>query len=161
VQKLYDDRSARLVSGERVFNSPLIDLFVKMDGALSEVYEVKTGIGRQMLYTAIGQLVTHGTTGNGEVAKFLVIPADEAIPKDFKQALAVLGIQILRFRLDGARRNKVVRFDQQAPHEKRFADAPQPAMRSANKDREPVPIASDAERPLPDARRNVTGRPEG
>jgi len=33
-------------------------------------------------------------------------------------------------------------------------------MPSANPERSIVPVASNAERPVPDARRNVTGRPE-
>ena len=44
---------------------------------------------------------------------------------------------------------------------KAIAHAPQPAMRSADKEREPVPVAGDAERPLPDARRAIPGRTEG
>jgi hypothetical protein len=36
-----------------------------------------------------------------------------------------------------------------------------PAMRSPNAEREAVPVARDAERPVPDARRQVTGSPEG
>lgn len=113
VQKLYEERTARLSRGEKVFNSNLIDLFVKKDGALSEVYEVKTGAGRQMLYTAIGQLVTHATSDRSEVAKFVVIPADESIPKDLEQAIAALGINVRRFRLQGAGRgrNRVVVLD--------------------------------------------------
>jgi hypothetical protein len=47
------------------------------------------------------------------------------------------------------------------PHAKQIANAPQPEVWSADKEREPVPIASDAERPLPDARRTVAGRSEG
>jgi hypothetical protein len=47
------------------------------------------------------------------------------------------------------------------PHAKQIAYAPQPAMWSANEEREPLPIAGDAERPMPAARRNVTGRTEG
>ena len=47
------------------------------------------------------------------------------------------------------------------PHAKQIAHAPQPAMWSADKEREPVPVAGDAERPLPDARREVPGRTEG
>ena len=39
--------------------------------------------------------------------------------------------------------------------------APQPAMRSPNAEPELMPSASDAERPLPDARRNVAGSTEG
>jgi hypothetical protein len=40
-------------------------------------------------------------------------------------------------------------------------NAPQPAMRSPDKEREPVPVASDAERPLPNAWRDVPRRPKG
>ena len=44
---------------------------------------------------------------------------------------------------------------------KQIAHAPQPAMRSPNAEPEVVPSASDAERPMSDARRNVAGRTEG
>jgi len=44
---------------------------------------------------------------------------------------------------------------------KQVAHTPQPTMRSADKEREPMPSASDAERPLPDARRNVARSAEG
>ncbi len=44
---------------------------------------------------------------------------------------------------------------------KQIAHAPQPAVRSPNTEPEVVPSASDAERPLPDARRNVARSPEG
>jgi hypothetical protein len=37
----------------------------------------------------------------------------------------------------------------------------QPAVWSADKERQPLPVSGDAERPLPDARRDVPGRPEG
>jgi hypothetical protein len=46
------------------------------------------------------------------------------------------------------------------PHAPQIAHAPQPTVWSANKEREPVPVAGNAERPLPNARRKVTGRPE-
>jgi hypothetical protein len=111
VQKLYEDRTARLASGEKVFNSTLIDLFVKKDGVLSEVYEVKTGVGRQMLYAAIGQIVTHATAGGEGVAKFLVIPADEDMPSDLERAIEILGIQIQRFRRSGTGRNRIIELD--------------------------------------------------
>jgi hypothetical protein len=41
------------------------------------------------------------------------------------------------------------------------AHAPQPAVWSADTEREPMPVASDDERPLPDARRSIAGRSEG
>ena len=47
------------------------------------------------------------------------------------------------------------------PNAKHIAYAPQPAMRSPNPEPEVVPSASDAERPMPNARRNVTGSTEG
>jgi hypothetical protein len=47
------------------------------------------------------------------------------------------------------------------PHAKQIAHAPQPPLWSAHKEREPVPVTSDAERPLPNARRSVPGRAEG
>jgi hypothetical protein len=46
-------------------------------------------------------------------------------------------------------------------HAKQIAYASQPAMWSANTEGEAVPVAGDAERPLPDARRTVPGPPEG
>jgi hypothetical protein len=46
------------------------------------------------------------------------------------------------------------------PHAKQIADASQPAMRGAHEERESMPIAGDAERSLPDARRRITRRPE-
>jgi hypothetical protein len=50
---------------------------------------------------------------------------------------------------------------QEQPHAKQITHAPQPAMRSQDAEREPVPVACDAERPLPDARRTIAGRSEG
>jgi hypothetical protein len=47
------------------------------------------------------------------------------------------------------------------PHAKQIGHAPEQAMWSADPKREAVPVAGDAERPLPDARRAVTGRTEG
>jgi hypothetical protein len=46
-------------------------------------------------------------------------------------------------------------------HAKQIAHAPQPAMRCPDEGREPVPVAGNAERPLPPARRLVAGRAEG
>ena len=103
MQKLYDERSKRAAPDEQVLNSNLIDLFVKKGGRITEVYEVKTGIGRQMLYTAIGQLITHSAAGDdGGAAKFLIVPAGEDMPEDFERAFVALGIQLRKFRLVGS-----------------------------------------------------------
>jgi hypothetical protein len=50
---------------------------------------------------------------------------------------------------------------EEQPHAKQIAHAPQPTLWSADKEREPVPVAGDAERSLPTARGNVARRPEG
>jgi hypothetical protein len=42
-----------------------------------------------------------------------------------------------------------------------IAHAPHPEVRSPNAERELVPSAGDAERPMPDARRTIPGSPEG
>jgi hypothetical protein len=47
------------------------------------------------------------------------------------------------------------------PHAKQIVHAPQPAVWSADKERQPLPVSGDAERPLPNARRDVPGRSEG
>ena len=50
---------------------------------------------------------------------------------------------------------------QDQAHAKQIAHAPQQTVWSADKEGQPVPIASDGERPLPDARRGFDGSPEG
>jgi hypothetical protein len=47
------------------------------------------------------------------------------------------------------------------PHAKQITHASQPAMRSADKEQDALPISRDAERPLPHARRSVNRRSEG
>ena len=50
---------------------------------------------------------------------------------------------------------------EEQPHAKQIAHAPEPAMRGPDAERDAVPVARDAERPLPDARRQVAGRAQG
>jgi hypothetical protein len=47
------------------------------------------------------------------------------------------------------------------PHAKQIGHAPQPEVRRADAEREPLPVASHAERPMPDAWRPVAGRAKG
>jgi len=47
------------------------------------------------------------------------------------------------------------------PHAKQITHAPQPAMWSTDTARERMPVARDAERPMPDARRTFDGSTEG
>jgi hypothetical protein len=50
---------------------------------------------------------------------------------------------------------------EEQPRAKEIDHAPKPAVWSADKARQPVPITGDDERPLPDARRNVARRTGG
>jgi hypothetical protein len=50
--------------------------------------------------------------------------------------------------------------DEEPPHAKQLAYAPEPALRSANAARELMPVAGDGERPLPDARGPLDGSTE-
>jgi hypothetical protein len=47
------------------------------------------------------------------------------------------------------------------PHAKQIAYAPQPPLWSADKARETMPVARDAERPVPTTRRKIAGRSQG
>jgi hypothetical protein len=47
------------------------------------------------------------------------------------------------------------------PYAKQIAYAPQPPVWSEDKEREPVPVARDAKRPVSNARRKIAGRSEG
>ncbi len=50
---------------------------------------------------------------------------------------------------------------EEQPHAKQIAHASQPTVWGADKRQESMPIAGNAERPLPNARRNVAGRTKG
>jgi hypothetical protein len=47
------------------------------------------------------------------------------------------------------------------PHAKHIANAPQPTLPSADTTQEPVPVAGDAERSMPNARRKIARRSKG
>lgn len=47
------------------------------------------------------------------------------------------------------------------PHAKQVTHAPEPPLQSADPEREPVSVTRDAERPMPDARREVSGGAKG
>lgn len=99
VQKLYDERCARLLQGEEISNSKLIDLCVKKGGAISEVYEVKTGADRQMLYTAIGQVLTHSNLSDSSCKRFIVLPESESVPDDIMCAIKRMNISLIQFKI--------------------------------------------------------------
>jgi len=107
VEALRAERHAAAAKGERVLNSPLIDLMVKSGSTMTEIYEVKTGCDRQSLYTAIGQIVTHSADAGDDIVRTLVIPQG-ALPTGMSECLDHLGIAVRRFRLTPAP-NRAVR----------------------------------------------------
>jgi hypothetical protein len=110
ISELHKRRSETKSPAEVIFNNGLIDLGVRVNGILTEVYEAKTSVGRQALYTAIGQLLVH-SGGERKTRKFLVLPGDEDIADDVANALRSLDISIWKFSLlpDCARRSMATR----------------------------------------------------
>ena len=96
VQLLYEERKVSLTPDERVLNSPLIDLYVRSGEKISEIYEVKTSLDRQSLYTAIGQLITHSVEAAPNIKRVLVIPKGE-IASDLQRCIQSLSIDVRRF----------------------------------------------------------------
>jgi hypothetical protein len=50
---------------------------------------------------------------------------------------------------------------EEQPHAKQIAYAPQSTLRGADKERQPLPVSGNAERPLPTSRGAVDGRTRG
>lgn len=99
VDALYSWRNTnRLPKSGRIVKDRLIDLGVAIEEELIEVYEVKTSATRTNIYTAIGQLMTHGVSKN--CRRVLVLPDHEIITSDLGQALKRLNIELLKFKLD-------------------------------------------------------------
>jgi hypothetical protein len=90
--------SLPLENGARLVKSVLFDLGVAIGGELVEVYEIKTSTVRPHVYTAIGQLMVHGTAQ--KCRRVIVLPHKERIAADLTDALRRLEIKLLRFRLD-------------------------------------------------------------
>ncbi len=64
---------------------------------LVEVCEIKTSSERSDVYTAIGQLMVHGSN---KCKKFLLLPKGWGLPTDLADALRRNRIELLRFRLN-------------------------------------------------------------
>lgn len=98
VEMLYSRRKAISSASEQILNSPLIDLYVRDGEAVTEIYEVKTSLERQALYTAVGQIVTHSVGAAQGVRRVLVIP-EGAVPEDLERCFETLDLEVRRFRL--------------------------------------------------------------
>lgn len=106
VERLFEERQARCAKGERVLNSKLIDLYVREGQSMTEIYEIKTSVDRQSIYTAIGQLISHSADAPPGVKRTLVLPEGQ-IPPDLEKSLASLSIVLRRFSISSGKARKI------------------------------------------------------
>lgn len=98
VEALHEWRKSNgLVESNKLTKNILIDLGVSEGSSLREVYEVKTSAARQNVYTAIGQLIVHGSSD--DCKRYIVLPHGDALPSDIKRALSKNGIEVVLFKL--------------------------------------------------------------
>ncbi|MFT5266221.1 MAG: hypothetical protein ACI8YQ_004985 [Polaribacter sp.] len=83
-------------SRKRVFNNQYIDLGIRTEKAIKELFEVKTSTDRQSIYTGVGQLMFH-SGGDASVRKTLVLPEGNKAPKDLGIRMSSIGVSILYF----------------------------------------------------------------
>ena len=107
VHALWIARESGKTASELVTKSPLIDLLVRSGKEMTELYEVKTSVNRQSLYTAVGQLMTHSVGATADVKRILVVP-EGTIPDDLNRCFGVLGIEMRRFQITGGPKRKKV-----------------------------------------------------
>lgn len=83
-------------SNGSLINTKKIDLALVRNTQLLHVWEVKTDISLQSLYTGIGQLIVH-TMGHRSCAKTFVLPDSPKLPDAFLTGLATLGISTVLY----------------------------------------------------------------
>lgn len=99
VDALYSWRlSSTLPENGRLVNNVLIDMGVVVGSELVEVFEVKTSAARYDIYTAIGQLMVHGTLNR--CRRVIVLPQGENMAPDLTDTLQRLNIELLTFDLN-------------------------------------------------------------
>ena len=89
--------STPLPNRGRIGKNIYIDLGVAVGDNLTEVFEVKTSASRTDVYSAIGQVMVHGTGNN--CRRVIVLPHENSLATDLKETLDRLGITLLTFEL--------------------------------------------------------------
>ncbi len=87
-------------NGQQIVNNVLIDLCAVSQGIVTTVFEIKTSLNRQALYTAIGQLFTHSVSSGPSASCVLVIPVGD-IHSDIAACLKEKQISVVRYRFEG------------------------------------------------------------
>lgn len=88
--------------GESLAKSQLVDLAIVRKRKLQDLFEVKTSVDRQSIYTAVGQLFIH-SAGLVNVRRHLVIPQAPAFPQRLVSELRALGISVVAYTLTGGK----------------------------------------------------------
>ncbi|RXV69814.1 hypothetical protein D1006_18680 [Burkholderia stabilis] len=102
VDALYEWRTSNAMPKRaRLVKNVLIDLGVAVGRELVEVFEVKTTTARPDIYSAIGQLMVHGTVDG--CRRVVVLPHKEVIADDLREALKRLKIELVWFSLNEER----------------------------------------------------------
>jgi hypothetical protein len=98
VDALHSWRAAiGLAKGLRLVKNVLIDLGVASGKNLNEIYEVKTSAFRSDVYSAIGQLLVHGS--KEDCKRVIVLPQNDKLANDLERALIRNSIEIVRYML--------------------------------------------------------------
>jgi hypothetical protein len=98
VMKLEEWSQARARPGTESKKDVKIDLALERNGAMTDVFEVKTLRERGEVYKAIGQLMTHAR--GSACRKHMVLPHGKKLPKDLDEALKICRISLINYRIN-------------------------------------------------------------
>lgn len=101
VDSVAEWRTASLGRQQVLKKNTFVDLAVFSGERLDEIYEVKTSMDRQALYTAVGQILVH-EAGRNAKARYLVVPDEGEVPDDLNAAFDRLRIQVRRYYINAA-----------------------------------------------------------
>ncbi|MDP3087042.1 MAG: hypothetical protein Q8M99_02450 [Methylotenera sp.] len=80
-----------------IYNTQKIDLVIELNNKVTAVFEVKTAVDTQSIYTAVGQLLMHSVGYDG-IKKYIVLPSS-VVSDELVTCLISLDIHILWFEI--------------------------------------------------------------
>jgi hypothetical protein len=90
-----------------IYNTQKVDLAIENSGVLEHIFEIKTSLDTQSIYTAVGQLFMH-TAGKSNVLKWIVLP-ESGCKNELIECLKLLGLRVLLFNvIDGVTKFNVI-----------------------------------------------------
>ena len=98
VDALYEWRKSKpMPPRSRFVKTILLDMGLATGKKLVEVFEVKSSADRQVIYSAIGQLMVHGVEKS--CRRVIVLPEGPLLRSDLAASLKRLRIELLRFKM--------------------------------------------------------------